>query len=84
MKKKRGPLTGPYKNASCQWFMADGADCGAFTDKPGTFTGRVCGGSCDPWDFGKSKDGGRPFQSISFIKPYGMRNGNPSNSLSSK
>ena len=86
--KKRGPLTGPYKNASCQWFMADGTDCGDPSAYPGEFTCSVFGGSCSTWEFGNAKlqngkviniDGGRPYQYVSFIQPYGMRNGCPSN-----
>lgn len=77
---RKGPLKGPFKNAETQWFMADGADCGDYSSTPGKFFCSVFGGACDSWEFGQPKEGGRPYQSIAFIKPYGMRNGNPSNS----
>jgi hypothetical protein len=77
--KERKELKGPYTDAETQWFMADGADCGTAVTKPGTFTCSVFGGSCDSWEFGKSGSGGRPYQNICMIKPYGRRNGVPNN-----
>ena len=79
---RQGPLKGPYADSETEWFMADGTDCGDPTDPtdPGTFTCSVFGGACNTWEFGKPNDGGRPYQYAAFIKPYGMRNGTPSNS----
>jgi hypothetical protein len=76
---RRGPLNGPYDFAETQWFMADGADCGDYSSTPGNFTCSVFGGACDSWEFGKSGDGGRPYQQICFIRPYGRRQGTPNN-----
>ena len=63
--------------------MADGADCGDYVDytkNPGTFTCSVFGGACQSWEFGTTdKSGGRPYQSICMIKPYGHRDGVPNN-----
>lgn len=78
-KSRTAPLKGPYKDAECQWFMADGTDCGDYQATPGKFTCSVFGGKCASSEFGDATSGGKPYQSIAFIKPYGMRNGSPSN-----
>jgi hypothetical protein len=79
-KSRRGPVKGPYADASTQWFMADGADCGD-SSSPGSFTCSVSGETCTTWEWdgdGK-KRGGRPYQYVCMIEPYGRRGGSPSN-----
>jgi hypothetical protein len=87
---RQGPLKGPFQDASCQWFMADGADCGNPPTGTDTFTCTVFGGDCTTSEFGKATkdpvtgevtgaDGGRSYQYAAFIKPYDMRDGCPSN-----
>ena len=71
------PIKGPWVDAETQWFLADGADCGEPT-KPGGFTCSVFGGACTTSEWGGAAGGGRPYQYISFIKPYGRRGGSPS------
>ena len=73
------PIKGPWIDAETQWFLADGADCGdpVPPDDPGTFTCSVFGGACTTSEWGGASGGGRPYQYISFIKPYGRRGGSP-------
>jgi len=71
---KRGPLAGPYADAWTQAFLADGTDCGQQAGDD--FFCSVYTSSCV--DGSEFTSYGQPYQAIQFLKPYGRRDGFPS------
>lgn len=84
------PIAGPWASAETQFFVGDGSDCGVAAP-PGEFSCSIYNPDCETWEFGGPgveapkapggwAPGGRPYQAITFIRPYGCRGGNPNNS----
>jgi len=74
------PLAGPWRSASTQAFIGDGADCGSESLGAGSFTCNIFSqAACPGWEFGLKAGHGRPYQAVTFVQPYGVqRHGNPS------